>query len=106
LPFAVVIYNRQRYADSPMAGLGFLLFIVLLVVGPIAISRSPLKIKAALHILAGVAVGLAAGFALGALLRNAELAGDLGFALMFCGGIWVSVRKIRRVASPRTGSSQ
>lgn len=89
---------------SPMAGLGFLLFIVLLVVAPISISRSPVRIKTALHILAGGAVGLGAGIALGALLRNAALAGDLGFALMFCGGICVSVHKIRRVAKSRAES--
>jgi len=89
-----------------MAGLGFLLFMVLLVIAPIAISRSPVRIKAALHIMAGGAVGLAAGIALGALLRNAELAGDLGFALMLCGGIWVSVRKIRRRANSARGASK
>ena len=89
-----------------MTGLGFLLLMVLLVVAPIAISRSSVRTKAALHIVAGAAVGLAAGIALGALLRNAQLAGDLGFALMFCGGIWVSVRKIRGVAIPVPGSSK
>lgn len=89
-----------------MPVLGFVLFTVLLVVAPIAISRSPTRIKAALHIVAGAAAGLAAGIALGALLRNAQLAGDLGFALMFCGGIWVSIRKIRRVASPARGAGK
>ena len=53
-----------------MAGLGFLLFMVLLVVAPIAISRSPVRTKAALHIVAGAAVGLATGIALGALLKR------------------------------------
>jgi hypothetical protein len=38
---------------SPFAGVAFLLFLVLLVLAPIAITRSPSKLKAALHILAG-----------------------------------------------------
>jgi hypothetical protein len=88
---------------SPIAGVGFLLFLVLLVLAPIAISRSPLRLKAALHILAGMATGLAAGIAIGAPSGSGELSGHLGFLLMFCGGIWVSVRKIRRARSPRAG---
>jgi hypothetical protein len=55
---------------SPMAGLGFLLFVVLLVVAPIAISRSPVRIKVALHIVAGGAVGLAAGIGLGGTIEK------------------------------------
>ena len=84
---------------SPVAGVASLLFLVLLVLAPIAISRSPLKLKAALHILAGMAAGLAAGTAVGALSGGGELAGHLAFQTMPVGGIWVSVRKIRRAGS-------
>jgi len=87
---------------SPVAGVAFLLFLLLLVPALIGISRSLLKLKAALHILAGMAAGLAAGIAVGALSGSGKLAGHLAFLLMFCGGIWVSVRKIRRARSART----
>ena len=79
----------------------FLLALALLVLAPIAISRSPLRLKAALHILPGMVAGLAAGIAVGAPSGSGELAGHLSFLLMFCGGIWVSVRKIRRARSTR-----
>jgi hypothetical protein len=84
---------------SPVAAVASLLFLVLLVLAPIAISRSPLRLKAALHILAGMAAGLAAGTALGWPSGSGELAGHLAFLLMLVGGIWVSVRKIRRARS-------
>jgi len=90
---------------SPVAGVAFLLFLVLLVLAPIAISQSSLRLKAALQILAGMAAGIAAGTGVGALSRSAELAGHLAFLLMFCGGIWVSVRKIRRARSARSGAT-
>jgi hypothetical protein len=86
---------------SPITGVAFLLFLVLLVLAPIAISRSLLRLKAALQILAGMAAGLAAGIAFGTTSGNPELAGHLAFLLMLCGGIWVSVRKIRRARSAR-----
>ena len=88
---------------SPVAGVAFLLFLVLLVLAPIAISRSPLKLRAVLHVIAGMAAGLAAGMAVGALSGNGERAGHLAFLSMFCGGVWVSVRKIRRARSSRSG---
>jgi len=88
---------------SPVAGVAFLLFLVLLVLAPIAISQSSLRLKAALQILAGMAAGIAAGTGLGALSGSAELAAHLAFLLMFCGGIWVSVHKIRRARSARSG---
>src|ERR1700741_2743818 len=95
---------------SPVVGVSFLLFLVLLVLAPIAISQSSLRLKATLQILAGMAVGIAAGTALGALSRNGELAGNLAVVRMFCGGIWVSVRRIRRARSARsarkTGAQQ
>jgi len=87
---------------SPASSVAFLLFLVLLVLAPMAISRSPLRLNAALHILAGMAVGVAAGIAVGAPSGSGELAGNLAFLLMFCGGIWVSVRKIRRARSARS----
>ena len=86
---------------SPVAGVAFLLFLVLLVLAPMAISRSPLRLKAVLHILAGMAAGLAAGIAVGAPSGSGELGGHLAFLLMLVGGIWVSVRKIRRARSAR-----
>jgi hypothetical protein len=86
---------------SPVAGVAFLLFLVLLVLAPIAITRSPSKLKAALHILAGMAVGLGVGIAIGAALGNGELAGHLAFELIWVGGILVSVRKIRRTRNAR-----
>jgi hypothetical protein len=88
-------------AISAIRSIGSLLFLVLLVLAPIAISRSPLRLKAALHILAGMAAGLAAGTAVGAPSHSGELAGHLAFLLMLVGGIWVSVRKIRRARSAR-----
>jgi hypothetical protein len=90
---------------SPTSGVGFLLFVVMLVLAPITISRSLVRLKAALQILAGLAVGFATGSAIGALLGSAELAGHLAFLLMWCGAIWVSVRKIRRARNPRPGPS-
>jgi ABC-type transport system involved in cytochrome c biogenesis permease subunit len=88
---------------SPIVAVGFLLFLVLLALAPRAISRSPLRLKAALQILAGMAAGFAAGTAVGALSGSGELAGHLAFLLMWCGGIWVSVRKIRRAKSTGAG---
>ena len=67
-----------------------------MVLATIAITLSSLRLKAALHILAGMATGFAAGTGLGVLLRSGELAAHLAFLITFCGGIWVSVRKIRR----------
>ena len=90
---------------SPASGVGFLLLVVMFVLAPIAISRSILRLNAAGHILAGWAAGFAAGIALGELLGSAALAGHLAFLLMGCGGIWVSVRKIRRARNPRPGQS-
>jgi hypothetical protein len=84
---------------SAIRSVGSLLVLVLLVLAPIAISRSPLRLKAALHILAGMVAGLAAGTAVGAPSGSGELAGHLAFLLMLVGGIWVSVRKIRRARS-------
>lgn len=85
--------------SSPIASVGFLLLLVLLFLAPKAIFRSPLRLKAALHILAGMAAGVAAGIAVGAPSSSSELGGHLAFLLMFVGGIWVSVRKIRRARS-------
>jgi hypothetical protein len=51
--------------NSPVAGVASLLLLLLLVIAPIAISRSPLKLKAALHILAGMAAGFATGIVVG-----------------------------------------
>ena len=83
--------------DASVNGvLGLLLFLVILVLAPVAISRSSLRLRAGLYILAGMALGFATGAAIGALLGNGTLAGDLAFQLTWCGGIWASVRKIRR----------
>jgi len=88
---------------SAVAGVAFLLLLVLLVSAPVAISQSSLRLKAALQIVAGMAGGIAAGTGLGALFGSAELAGRLACLLMFCGGIWVSVHKIRRARRARSG---
>jgi hypothetical protein len=89
--------------NSPVAGVAFLLLLLLLVIAPIAISRSPLKLKAALHILAGMAAGFATGIVVGATSGGDELAAHLVFLLTFYGGNLVSVRKIRRARSARSG---
>jgi hypothetical protein len=65
------------------------LLLLLLVIAPIAISRSPLKLKAALHILAGMAAGFATGIVVGATSGSDELAAHLAFLLTFCGGIYL-----------------
>lgn len=82
--------------------LGLLLFLVMLVLAPVAISRCTLRLKAGLYILAGMVLGFATGAAIGALLGNGTLAGNLAFQLMWCGGIWASVRKIRCARNPRS----
>ena len=87
----------------PVAGVAFLLLLVLLVLATIAITLSSLRLKAALHILAGMTAGFAVGTGLGALLGSGELAAHLAFLITFCGGIWVSVRKIRRARTARSG---
>lgn len=87
---------------SFVAAVAYLLFLLLLVPALIGISRSPLKLRAALHILAGMAAGLATGMAAGALSGSVDQAGHLAFLLMFCGGLWVSVHKIRSSRSART----
>jgi len=87
----------------PVAGVAFLLLLVLLVLATIAITLSSLRLKAALHILAGMTAGFAVGTGLGALLASGELAAHLAFLITFCGGIWVSVRKIRRARTARSG---
>jgi hypothetical protein len=46
-------------------------------------------------------VGLGVGIAIGAALGNGELAGHLAFELIWVGGIWASVRKIRRTRNAR-----
>ncbi len=96
-------YNRVMDASgiSAIRSVGFLLLLVLLFLAPKAIFRSPLRLKAALHILAGMAAGVAAGIAVGAPSGSGELGGHLAFLLMLVGGIWVSVRKIRRARSAR-----
>ena len=87
--------------NTSIAGLSALvLFPTLLVTASMAVTKLPARLKVALHVLAGMAVGVAAGFALGAALGSGELAGDLGFMLLFCGGIWVSVRSIRQLRNP------
>jgi hypothetical protein len=76
---------------SPVAGVASLLFLVLLVLAPIAILRSPLRLKTALHILAGMAAGLAAGIAVGTTSGSGELAGHVAFLLGRLGSNMYSV---------------
>jgi hypothetical protein len=61
----------------------------MLVLASVAVSFFSVRLKAALHILAGMAVGLASGVATGALFGSRELGGKLAWQLMCCGGIWV-----------------
>jgi uncharacterized membrane-anchored protein len=77
----------------------------MLVLAPVAIAKSPARLKALGHILLGMIAGIGAGIAIGAPSGSAELAASLSFQLMFLGGIWVSIRKIRRARSPRAAPS-
>jgi hypothetical protein len=61
----------------------------MLVLASVAVSFFSVRLKAALHILAGMAVGLASEVATGALFGSRELGGKLAWQLMCCGGIWV-----------------
>jgi hypothetical protein len=79
-----------------------LLAVVMIVLASIAVSQTAKKLNAILQVLAGMAGGIAAGIAIGAAVGNGDLAGALAFLLMWCGGIWVSVRKIRRARSARS----
>lgn len=69
----------------------FLLCLVMLVLASVAVSLFSVRLKAALHILAGMAVGLASGVATGALFGGRELVGKLAWQLMCCGGIWRNI---------------
>jgi hypothetical protein len=86
---------------SSFGGPGFFLALIMIVLASIAVSKSANKLKFVLQVLAGMAVGFAAGIAIGAAFGNGFLAGALAFLLMWCGGIWVSVRRIRRARSIR-----
>ncbi len=90
---------------SPVVGVGPLLALVMLVLAPVAIAKSSARLKALGHILLGMIAGIGAGIAIGAPSGSAELAASLSFQLMFLGGIWVSIRKIRRARSPRAAPS-
>jgi hypothetical protein len=91
----------QNSGTDTLRSVEIVLLLVLLVLAPKAIWRSPLRLKAALHILAGMVVGAAAGMAIAFPTRNAEFGGHLGLQLLFCGGIFVAVHKIRRARNPR-----
>ena len=84
-----------------VAGPGVVLALIMIVLASIAVSQAAKKLKAGLQVLAGMAGGIAAGIVIGAASGNGVLAGHLAFLLMWCGGIWVSVRKIRRARSAR-----
>jgi len=91
----------QTSGMDTLRSVEIVLLLVLLVLAPKAIWRSPGRLKAALHILAGMVVGAAAGMAIGLPTRNAEFGGHIAAELFFCGGIFVAVHKIRRARNPR-----
>ncbi len=91
----------QTSGMDTLRSVEIVLLLVLLVLAPKAIWRSPGRLKAALHILAGMVVGAAAGMAIGLPTRNAEFGGHIAAELLFCGGIFVAVHKIRRARNPR-----
>jgi len=92
----------QTSATDTLRSVESVLLLVLLVLATMAIWRSPLRLKAALHILAGVVVGAAAGMAIALPTRNAVFGGHLAAELSYCGGAFVAVHKIRRARKPRS----
>ena len=85
--------------------MGALLLLVMLVLAPVAVGMSSARLKTVGQIVLGMVAGIGTGIAIGAALGSAVLAGNLAFELMFCGGIWVSVRKIRRARRARAAPS-
>ena len=91
----------QASAEETLHNVEFVLLLILLVLAPKAIWRSPQRLKAALHMLAGMVVGAAAGMAIALPTKNDEFGRHLIIELLFCGGIFVAVHKIRRARSSR-----
>lgn len=87
---------------EPFLGTAPRLILVFLVLAPVSVSKSPQKLKVAAQILVGILVGFILGIAIGTAVGSDELAAALGFQLMWLGGIWVSVRKIRRSRNRQT----
>ena len=91
----------QNSATDTLRGVEIILLLVLLVLATKVVWRSSSRLKTALHILAGMAVGAAAGLAIALPTRNITFGAHLGAELFYCGGIFVAIHKSRHARNPR-----
>jgi hypothetical protein len=85
----------QTSATDTLRGLETVLLLVLLVMATKAIWRTRSRLKTALEILAGMALGAVAGLAIAWPTNNFTFGGHIMTEFFYCGGIFVAVDRIR-----------